>query len=306
VLLGAGFSARAGATYQPYSLRSLFPTSLLEPRVGQDVVIDEDFPTSTEHFVSYSGGLGFTRRMSRRQTVSATYDYRGRASSGFDDRFDAHTVGAGLTRVLGRGVGLRLGYAYSEVHYGRRDGGFADHHFDVGVDYNRALSFSRRTTLSFTTGTTATRSAQHSALRFYATGAARLNHEIGRTWIAALAYSRGLQYVETWPEPMFADSATAMVGGLINRRSQVQVAARAMRGSGYSGSAGDMTSYGGSALLSIAVTRYISAGLTYGYYQHGLAPSVALAPGFPHDFDGHTIRASVNLWAPLFQRARRP
>jgi hypothetical protein len=105
---------------------------------------------------------------------------------------------------------------------------------------------------------------------------------------------------------MFADSASAMLGGLINRRAQVQIVARALRGSGYSGRAGDVTSYGGSALLGIAVTRYINTSLIYAYYQHGLAPSIALAPGFPHDFDGHTIRASVNLWAPLFQRARRP
>jgi hypothetical protein len=306
VLLGAGFSARAGATYQPYSLRSLFPTSLLEPRVGEEIVIDEDFPTSFEHFVSYSAGVGYTRRISRRQTVSATYTYRARTGSGIVDRFEMHTMGARLSRTLARGVDLRLGYAYSEAHYDRRDGRFADHHLDIGVDYNRALSISRRTTLAFSTGTSATRSARQEALRFHATGAARLNHEIGRTWVGALAYSRGLQFVETWPEPMFADSASAMLGGLINRRAQVQIVARALRGSGYSGRAGDVTSYGGSALLGIAVTRYINTSLIYAYYQHGLAPSIALAPGFPHDFDGHTIRASVNLWAPLFQRARRP
>jgi hypothetical protein len=304
VVLGAGFSARAGATYQPYSLGSMFPW-LLEPRVDEAAVVEEDFPTSTEHFASYSAGVGFTRRVSRRQTFSATYNYRGRTASGVLDRFEGHSAGARLTRVLGRGLGLRLGYTYSEAHYHRREGRFTDHHIDVGVDYSRALSFSRRTTLSFGTGTSAARSAR-APLRYRATGMARLNHEIGRTWSAALSYSRGLQFVETWPEPVFADSASAMVGGLINRRAQLQMVARALRGSGYSGRSGDVTSYGGAIALAVAVTRYINTGLTYNYYQHGFARGIALAPGFPHDFDGHTIRASVNVWAPLFQRARRP
>jgi hypothetical protein len=306
VNLGAGFSVRAGATYQPFSLRSMFP-ALLEPRVGDLVVADEDFPASLEHYASYSGELGYTNRIGRRQTFSAGYSYRGRTAAGVLGRFEKHSASARLNHELGRGLSLRLGYGYSQAYYDDRDRRYTGHNIDAGVDYSRALSFSRRTMLSFGTGTAAARSGE-SPLRYRATGMARLNHEIGRTWSAALSYSRGLQYVETWPEPLFADTATAMIGGLLNRRSQVSAVARAMRGTGYSSSSryGDATSYAGSAMLSVAVTRYVSTGLTYSYYQHGFAPTIALAPGYPQDFDGHTIRASINLWAPIFQRARRP
>jgi hypothetical protein len=279
--------------------------SLLEPRVGDLVIADEDFPASLEHFASYSGELGYTNRIGRRQTFSAGYSYRGRTAAGVLGRFEKHGASARLNHEVGRGLSLRVGYGYSQAYYDERDRRYTGHNIDAGIDYSRALSFSRRTMLSFGTGTSAARSGG-STLRYYATGMARLNHEIGRTWLAALSYSRGLQYVETWPEPLFADSATAMVAGLLSRRSQVQVAVRALNGNTQSTAAGNISSYSGSAALSLALNRFVSTGLTYAYYQHGFASTIALAPGYPDDFDGHTIRASINLWAPIFQRARRP
>ena len=302
VMLGAGVSARAEASYQPYSLRSMFPM-LLQPRIGEAAVVDEDFPASREHFLSYSGGIGFNRQLNRRQTFSAGYTYRARPSYAGLERYESHGLGTNFTHAVGQGLGLRLGYGYAQAYYGgaRR---YADHQFDIGLDFNRALSFSRRTTVSFATGTSAARSQRSESLHFRATGAARLNHEIGRTWSAGISYNRGLQFSETWPEPVFADTASAGVGGLINRRMQAQAGMQAMRGSGYSGRSGDVTSVGGAASLTFAVTRYINTGLTYTYYQHGFVSSILVAPGFPHDFDGHSIRAAVNVWTPIFQRAR--
>ena len=65
----------------------------------------------------------------------------------------------------------RAGYTYGEGDYG--DGGTREHHaIDAGVNYNRALSISRQTTLSFGTGTSALRTLGN--LRFTITGNARL------------------------------------------------------------------------------------------------------------------------------------
>jgi hypothetical protein len=198
-----------------------------------------------------------------------------------------------------------MGYGYSEASYGD-DNLYAHHVIDVGLNFNRALSLSRRTSVSFATGTSASRSDREGSLRFHLNGAARLSHEIGRTWGAGLSYARGLQFVESWPEPIFSDTVAAGLGGLINRRSQFQIGVQAMRGSGYSGRSGDVEAYSAGASLGVAVTRYINTGVTYAYYLHAFARSSLLGPGFPREFDGQTIRASVTVWAPLYQRGRRP
>jgi hypothetical protein len=305
-LLGRGVTAHAAAIYQPYGLKAMFP-GLYDARPGDGAVIDEDFPDSNVQYLSYSGGLEFSRRISRRQTFSATYDYRGRAASDGLERYDGHTGGARLIRTLSRDLELRLGYAYSQAIYGRSGNSrFGNHQLDVGVNYRRSLSFSRRTTLSFGTGTSAAGSSEGDGLRYRATGTARLNHDIGRTWSAGLSYNRGLQFMEAWPEPVFGDSAIAGISGLVNSRTQVQLMARGLRGSGWQRASSDIRTFNGGATVTVAITRYISTGIAYAYYLHEFAGAVSLAPGFPNQFDGQTIRASVNLWAPLFQRARTP
>jgi len=303
--LGAGFSAQAGASYQPYSLRSMMP-SLFEPRLVDPVIVDEDFPTSLEHYFSYNAGLGYGRRLTPRGTFSASYGYRARERVGvLTDRFASHGASAGYAYAMTRNLSMQLGYGYSRALYGRSE--FGNHFVNAGVNYNRALSFSRRTTMSFGTGSTASRRSRSEAMRFRATGMARLNHEIGRSWSASLSYNRGLSYVETWPEPVFSDTAVAGVGGLLNRRVQAQVTARALRGSGYFNSDGNrMQLYGGSAALTVALTRYINSGVTYSYYRQVFGERIMVAPGFPNDLERQSIRVFVSAWVPLYQSARRP
>jgi hypothetical protein len=303
-ILGAGFSAQGSAIYQPYNVRSLMP-SLFDPRLGDPSIVDEDFPASTEHYLGYSGGLGYSRQLTRRQTFSMSYGYRGREPVAQAGRFDSHSAGADLRYAVSNGLNLRFGYGYTVAYYGDRQ--FEGHVIDAGVDYNRALSFSRRTTLSFGTGSTATRRARNDSLRFRLNGSARLNHEIGRSWNATIAYNRGLVFLETWPEPVFSDSASAGVGGLISRRVTTQVSARWVRGRGYFNPDGDqLETYGGGAVVSVAITRYISTGVTYSYYLHDFADRVTLAPGLPTKLERQSVRAYVSMWVPLFQSSRRP
>ena len=303
-ILGAGFSAQGSAIYQPYNLRSLMPT-LFEPRLGDPSIVDEDFPASKEHHFGYGGGLGYSRQLTRRQRFSLSYGYAGREPVAQADRFHRHTAGADLTYGVSTGLNLRMGYGYSMAYYGDRQ--FEGHVIDAGVDYNRALSFSRRTTLSFGTGSTASRRARTDSLRFRLNGSARLNHELGRTWNTTIAYARGLVFLETWPEPVFSDSATAGLGGLISRRVTAQVSARWLRGRGYFSVDGNqLESYGGGAMVSVAITRYISTGVNYFYYVHDFADRVSLAPGFPTNLERQSVRAYVSMWVPLYQSSRRP
>ena len=311
VVLGRGFTGQLGVGYQPYSLRAMAPW-LTEPQLEDPAPVDEDFPASLEHYVGYSAGVDFTRRVSAKWTLSAMYGYGGRQPMGDMDRFDRHTGGGFMSRTLGRGLNLQLGYRYSVGKYG--DGGTHENHvIDAGVNYSRALSFSRRTTVSFATGTSAARSQTSGNLQYRATGSARLTHELGRTWNASASYDRGLKFTDTWLEPLFSDSASAGVSGSLSRRVQLQFVVRGVRGYGLRSSrAGEtddsnrdaegITNYGGVAGLTVAVSRYINTGVSYSYYVHEFGSGVILPPGFARDFERRSVRAYVNLWAPLFQR----
>jgi hypothetical protein len=306
--VGGGVSLHAAASYQPYSLRAVFP-GLFEPGLGDASIVDEDFPASDVHYLAYSGGADYSRRISRRMSISAGYDYQARSAVLAETGgYRRHIVRGRLTRELGRGLGLHAGYAYSRALYDALGDEFTNHDIDVGVDYNRALSLSlsRRTLLSFSTGTSVYQTVEPKRFRFRATGSALLSHEMGRTWNASLGYYRGLSFVETWREPVFADSASAGVGGFIGSRTQLRFSARALFGGTTSGNHGDVQSVSASGGLSVALSRYINTGLTYMYYRQQFADNLSLVEGFSHDFDGQSIRASVSVWAPLFQRARRP
>jgi hypothetical protein len=307
-VIGGGLTLQGSVAYQPYSLRSMMP-GLNAEELGDLSIADEDFPASAEHYVAYAAGADYMRRVTARTTFNALYNYGGRERLNEGGRFDRHIVGGSLSRTLTRDLSLQLGYRFIGAQYGGEQD-HVNHVIDAGVNYNRALSFSRRTTLSFSTGTSASRDARNEALRFRATGSARLHHEIGRTWNASVSYDRGLRYMESWPEPVFSDGATAGLTGLLNRRTQVQFVARAMKGRGRLGltqeGSSDLESLSATAGLTYAVSRHINTGVSYTYYAHQFGSDVPLPPGFARDFDRRSVRAFVSVWAPLFQRARRP
>jgi hypothetical protein len=49
----------------------------------------------------------------------------------------------------------------------------------------------------------------------------------------------------------------------------------------------------------------MNLGITYSYYQQRFDEGAQLAVGLPASAERHSVRATVGLWAPLFQRTRR-
>jgi hypothetical protein len=313
VRITGGLSAHAGAAYMPYSLASLLsaaPVEMLEIDVdGFGVPLelpDAEIVSSNEHFLTYRAGLGYGHRFSRRTSLSASYQYRASRSSREARQFEGHSSGVRVTHNAGRGFNVRAGYRYSDVRYTITGRQRRNHLIDAGAGYNRSLSISRRTTFSFGTGTTATTRAEldNQRTRFRITGSARLLHEMGRTWDASLAYARGVRFDENFTEPLFSDTVTASVGGLLSPRLQFRAGARASTGRvGFQG--GGFSSYRGTASLNYALSRYANLGVAYSYYYHLFGDGIAMPAGLPAGIDRHSVRAYVNVWAPLFQRSRR-
>ena len=147
--------ATEGVTYSPYyGLGSL--QGLSGPVPGELVTTTADFSLVERPAVTYFSSAAFEHRLARRATFTA--DYRLRYTD-FREEGDPPLrdwgAGARFSYDLTRRTRARLGYHYRRGVHGRFYQGrpIEYHDIDAGVDYNRALSFSRRTTFGFSTGT---------------------------------------------------------------------------------------------------------------------------------------------------------
>ena len=305
VNVGKGFSASTGASYQPFSSVSMFP-AVPDSRTGL-VVFDEDLTYSSQHYASYSAGLRFNHDYSRRTTLNFDTGYVLTDSTVQESAYSYEHVGGNVTHHLTRDVGLRLGYQFQRSDYGSLARSGINHVLDVGVDYQHALSKSRRTNVAFSTGASAVASGLGEDPHWYAIGSASLTHEIGRSWFTSLSYERGVQYIEGWQGAVFSDTATVNLSGFVTTRVQLQASVRAATGSDAFNDNGSntFTTYYANAGASFGINRHMNAGITYAYYNHKYSDLILLPPGFPPYVSRASLRVYVSFWAPVFQRARR-
>jgi opacity protein-like surface antigen len=309
-------SATASVVYQPFTLSGLFPTTfdaasaafngVGAPIFAPLVAPDLDLAASPDQYLMRSAGLGVSQSLTRRTSIAAGFSRQqsDSAAYAFDNTND--NVFASYRFQVSSGIGYRLGYSYRESRFDSGAGRqFRNHNLDLGVDYNKALSFSRRTTLAFGTGSGFVSDGTNT--QFQVLGNARLNHEIGRTWNAAIAYARGFNFIETLRAPVLTDSVTAEFGGLVNRRLQFTSSAQASIGQlGLSSAKTGFDTYHAGAGLSYAVTRYVSLDANYSAYRYSFEAQTLLPPGVANNVNRQSLRASLSLWAPIFQRSRRP
>jgi hypothetical protein len=295
-------SVAGGVTRQPFVFQSVFPVAN-DLDVTDATVPNLDLAIGSDPYTAYDGNAGLSYQVTRRASLAGFYSYRTADNLYGQGRFVYQTAGGGLSYSIAKGLNARAGYSYGEARYAaNRTRPF--HGIDAGVDYNRALSITRRTTLSFGTGSAATRGDE--TLHFTFTGSARLNHEIGRTWNAFGAYGRQLMLSEMLQEPIVSDGISVGVGGLISRQLQFTAMAQAALGTvGVARSSPGFNNGHAAASLKYAIARFVNFGVTYSYYRHRFDDGVQLPADVPLSFDRHSVRASVSLWAPLVKRARR-
>jgi hypothetical protein len=304
---GTRLTASQSMAYQPRNLLDLF-AGLDGDESGLVPIADEDAALGVRRYrtMATSGRLSHSHQLDRRSSLDVSYGYLHRQVSWSDRRYGRHSVSGGYRRDLTPGLSLRIGYGFNDTrHYGETDvEPLQTHNVDGGVNYNRALSFSRRTTLSFSTGSRAVTNADRT--RFRATGSARLTHQIGRTWSTWVAYNRNVGFIDAFDEPFDYDAATGGIGGMLNRRVQFSASARASYGRlGFAGGRRYDT-FSGTAGVSIPLTRFMSAGASYVFHTYTFGEDVVLPPDMSRSLHRHGVRGTVNLSAPLFTRARRP
>ncbi len=315
--------------YEPYYQLGFFP-SLGEPDLGAPIPSNLDFAVVKRQSVISTTSASIEQQLSRRSTLTfdAQYfsqtlghiptirqpatqgtagqpgaqDTTGQAAAQNDD---ARGYGGGLhfSRLLSRYMTFRLGYEYLQFTYPeptRRI--LKSNSIDAGVDYSRSLAFSRHTSLSFSTGTSI---VSYDNRRFgEITGTASLVHLFTRNWQGALSYNRDMNFVQTLSRPLFADTASAELQGIINKRWLMSITGGYLSGRlGLSRSDSENSTVRtgtGAFSLAYALTDYLRATFDYSYYTYRFSNDLVLpTTGLPPSFDRNSVRGGLQLVLPL-------
>jgi hypothetical protein len=259
-----------------------------------------------------SPGVSLERDFGSRATIRAFYTYshlhyvdNDQQAEGYTDRQD-HTAGFAYTRRVSRHLGIRAGYSYrrSELLAEGQDV-FELHDIDLGVDYGRALSLSRRTQLSFRTGTSLTAEVPvnendtfFDEKRFFVVGGATLTHEIGRSWLAFADYVRDVGYQNGFVQPVLRDTARVGIGGLLSRSVDVSSQLDFTTGS-FGFEERNYESLIGTLQVRSALTANLALYGHYYYYWHDFGADVVLPTGVIRDVSRQGLRFGLTTWFPL-------
>ena len=251
--------------------------------------------------------LSLTQGVGRRSSLEAAYallvaDYT-------DDRFDyrAQSGGGRFLHQLTRHANVRLGYFYNVAGYLQR-GTARDqrvHNIDAGIDYGRALSFSRRTSVAFSTGSAVlvrddlSRPQANSDLVYHLIGSAHVRHEIARTWTAQAGYRRGVDFHEGFNDPFAVDAVNGSIAGFASRRVRLGAAADYARGTIGIDTSNRFESLSATAGLEYALSRNYAVYGRYLYYRYDFDNDVALDPRFLRALHRQGARFGLTASFPL-------
>jgi hypothetical protein len=174
---------------------------------------------------------------------------------------------------------------------------------DVGVDFNRAFSVARRTTLGFNTSTGLVK--QHGFEgEFRINGGVSLAKSFRRTWHASVQLTRATSFIPGFTEPLYSDTFTAGLGGMFSRRIDFSVMASASRGQSVFSDASGFATYTGTSQLSFALGRHISAYGSYFTYWYEVPPD-AFTLTVPGTMARQVVSAGLRFYLPVYNKERR-
>ena len=296
--------------------------STLAPRVDDDLgaeiglADDLDLGLFQQKALHAATRVSLSQDFGRYTTAGVTYHLRTRRSLETEveesplREYTSHTASAGFqyARPMTRHATLRLGYG---LRWSDRERIAGEpelmHNIDAGVDYSRALSFSRRTFFTFGTGSAITVSDEVPAtddnrrVRAWLLGNAALVHEIGRTWTTDLRYSRGLRTREGFDQLYLTDALTASIGGLVTRRLQLSAALTWAESSAERDASRHHTNRSAVAQATYGITSFLGLYARYVYVKYRFDEGILLDERFPRQLDRHGVRVGLTTSVPLIR-----
>jgi hypothetical protein len=297
--------------YAPEYRLGLFvsPTSSAGTFADPFANLATDYGVFRQNSYRSTTNVAFSQELRQHASLSTYYSFSTANYEADELNYVNHSAGARLTYELTPNAGFHLGYGYGAARYPNnpRYTQSGIHNIDVGLDYNRALSVSRRTHFSFATGSALFYANQgvtvgaDRRLDLAVLGNANLTHEMGRTWTAALSYQRSVSVNEGFLEPMLAQSVSATLQGLISRRLRFDALTAYTSGAVSGGVSNDFDSLTAHSDLEYGFTRYLAGYVDYLYYRYHIPPGLAVDPRFPPNMSRNGVRVGVRTSLPLIR-----
>jgi hypothetical protein len=315
--IGAGlnghFSSRTtlslnqSVTYSSSYLYGLF-ANLAPPRPGDVAPPAPDYALGSAAYHAYSTAIGFSRAITPRASVSATADFQySDFSEGNPTYSDLRSYDAAgqYAYSLSRNTKMRVRYTYRHAEYSRRLRP-TEHDVDIGVDYSKPLSATRRTSLGFSLGprmvdTVGPGLGLAGGQIYRMVGDAYVNHPISRTWDAQASYRRGMNFLEGLPAPVFSDGITVTSSGFLNRRTDLLFGAAYAGSNSVVGAQSPLVSYTGNVRLRVALNRKWAAYAAYLFYKYDFSQQLLVPIGLPPHLTRNSVRVGVTAWVPVMR-----
>jgi hypothetical protein len=226
------------------------------------------------------------------------------SSATANGQYASQSASAGLRYAIGKGLGVRAGYGVTVGGFGDEVDAldYRSRSLDFGLDYNKSLSPSRRSTLTFGTAMAGILD-QSENIHYYFLGHANFSYEIGRSWTTYASVNRNADFFQTLGVPTINDSFSGGLSGLIGRHLTVDSGISYWRGSaiGNNEQVYDSTNAFGSA--RVALNRVLAITASYSYYRYIFSNSVNPPPGFVGQSNRQVFQVSLVAWAPLVTKA---
>lgn len=294
------FHATQSASYAPSYQFGAMPGPALAPE-ADTAQAHGDFANADLDALTSSTGLGWNRVLGSRFALTASYNLRhtmfDRSHSDLD--MTSQDAGAGISRRLTRYVSLHGAYTYRVADSQSVGGRVRVNDIDAGLDFSRPLTVSKRTTISFATGSSMVPDVEGMAFRV--TGNAAVNRAFGRTWNLRLGVNRAVRLVEGFTQPLVENSLdTALAGNLARHISW------SSSGSYSAGTVGleqqvqnGYTNWTAASGLNVELGRHALFNVHYFIASDDFDQGVALPPGLVNQRLRQGVRAGITLRAPL-------
>jgi hypothetical protein len=305
--LSGGFAV----SYQPMYHLSPLP-GVVDPNLGPGNPFDATIGSHAETYRNENADVRLGYAINKRIGTSFGYGMWRLVSPDGDRDSASHGASARVSFGLTRGLGFHTSYQFTSSRF---DGPaavppvavsrYTNHNVDFGLYFGRALSLTRKTTMTFATGTSTV--TDGNSTHFGLVGNVRLGYELARTWSLSAWYARDVQFVQAFLQPVSTDTASVQFGGLISRRLRFDAEnGYAFGRVGFGTRNNDYRALSVSSGLGMAINRHLNAGVRYLYTRYHFGSAVDVPLDMTFQTNRHAVNAYLSSWLPLFSRTRRP
>jgi hypothetical protein len=292
-----------GAEYSPSYLFRLFP-AVAPPEVGASVPSAPDYRVDETSSYALNSQVRFDIGSSRGHRLHLTAERTATDFRGVSQRPDLDVVagGAGWSRGLGRTATVSAEYQVRRGEFLGSGGTVTDQRLRVGWQFTPALSLTRRATFRFALSPSALAipetivTAPATGTLFRLEGEANVVYPLSRSWSAGGTYRRGVEYIAALREPVFRDSVSLDVAGLVSGRIDVSASAGSAVGQSAFNQGGQyFDTYSGTVRGRYSVSRSLALYGEYLYYYYNFH-ELDLASGLSPRFEQHGVRVGLMVW----------